>query len=304
MFFFVLTVLLTVSLYLIMRAFGHFGVNATQAVAINYFSCVATGWFLLPAGQGLSSVNWLSPATLLTVSLGILFVVVFVLIGQTTQKVGVTATSLASNMSLVIPVVFSLFVFKNTNKVFTNLNYLGLLVALVALALSSFQKNSGAGGRSSTQKTTALWLLPILLFVGSGTNNTLINYLSFTYYKPTETSLFTVVACTGACVVGAGVLAYDMFRGQMPTFKTVLGGLILGVPNFLSLYFLLKALDSFGNSAAFVFPIFNISVILVSAAAGFILFKEKLSGFNKIGLVLAVVAILLISYQEVLVAFG
>ena len=296
MFFFVLTVSLTVSLYLIMRAFGRFGVNVNQAVAINYYSCVATGCLLLPAGQSLSNVNWTSTPTLLTVSLGVLFVVVFVLIGQTTQKVSVTATSLASNMSLVIPVLFSLLVFKNTNKIFTSLNYFGLALALLALALSSLRAASPGVAANSR----AVWVLPVLVFVGSGTCNTLINYLSFTYYKPAETSLFMVIACTGACAVGAVLLVSEILRGQKLTLTTVLGGLVLGVPNFLSLYFLLKVLDSFGNSAAFVFPIFNISVILMSAAAGFLLFKESLSALNKVGLALAVAAIVLISYQEIL----
>ena len=69
-------------------------------------------------------------------------------------------------------------------------------------------------------------------------------------------------------------------------------------PNFLSFYFLLKALGAFGNSAAFVFPIYNILTMMASAAAAWLFFREKLNPLNRVGLLLAVIAIILISYQE------
>ena len=79
--------------------------------------------------------------------------------------------------------------------------------------------------------------------------------------------------------------------------KSLWAAIPLGIPNFLSFYFLLKALDAFQNNGAYVLPIYNISVILLSAIIAVIFFQEKLSNLNKIGLVLAVIAIGLISYQ-------
>jgi drug/metabolite transporter (DMT)-like permease len=87
------------------------------------------------------------------------------------------------------------------------------------------------------------------------------------------------------------------------TLRSILGGLILGFPNFLSFYFLLGALSDFGNSAAFVFPIYNVLSMLTSSFLAWILFKETLQPLNKLGLALAVLAIFLISYQEILGAF-
>jgi drug/metabolite transporter (DMT)-like permease len=119
------------------------------------------------------------------------------------------------------------------------------------------------------------------------------------YYRPEQTTLFMIIACSGAILIGTLVLLYKIvFGGEKLVLRSVVGGLILGVPNFLSLYFLLLALGSFGNSAAFVFPIYNILSMLVSSLAAWIFYKEKLNNLNKIGLALAVVAIILISYQE------
>jgi drug/metabolite transporter (DMT)-like permease len=302
MLYFLLAVLFTVALYLIMRAYPRFKVDSFHAIVFNYYACVLTGLVLTPDLTVFRAVQWGSQGTLLTLALGSMFVTAFMLIGLTAQKVSVTATSLAGNMSLVIPVVFGLFVFQNNNKDFTAFNYAGLLVALIALGLGAIQ-NSGQKKGDSTKPALvsdrALWLLPILTFFAAGTNNTLINYLSVKYYLPGQTTIFMIIACTGAIIIGTVILLYKIIIGKEKLLlRSVVGGFILGVPNFLSLYFLLLALGSFSNSAAFVFPIYNILTMLVSSFAAWAIYKEHLNLLNKWGLVLAVLAIVLISYQE------
>lgn len=302
MLFFLLAVVFTVMLYLIMRAYPRYQVDSFHAVVFNYYSCVLTGLILTPDLRVFTQVQWTSEGTLLTMALGVMFVAAFMLIGLTAQKVSVTAASLAGNMSLVIPVLFGLFVFRNNNKDFTALNYLGLTLALVALALGAIQRSpkaADAGNASDQVAKQALWIFPVLTFFASGTNNTLINFLSSKYYPAGQITVFMIIACFGAVVIGTSILIYRIIaHGHQLKLRSVLGGLLLGVPNFLSLYFLLLALAAFGNSAAYVFPIYNILTMLVSALAAWVLYKERLNTLNKWGLVLAVVAIVLISYQE------
>ncbi|WP_373514761.1 hypothetical protein [Persicitalea sp.] len=311
MLYFLLAVVFTVALYLIMRAFPRYGVHSFHAIAFNYYACVVTGLALSPNLSKYREIEWTSTPTLLTLALGTMFVTAFVLIGQTTQKVSVTATSLAANMSLVVPVLFGLFVFKNANKDYTLLNYLGLLLALVALALGGIQRKPKNAGRASPGETSLgeaspgnslpwfVLALPLLTFLAAGINNTLINYLSMSFYKPGEEAFFTVISCIGAVIVGTLVLVFRvLFWHERVSWRSLIGGLILGVPNFLSFYFLIKALGAFGNSAAFVFPIYNILTMMASAAAAWLFFREKLNGVNRWGLGLAVAAIVLISYQE------
>lgn len=301
---FILAVLFTVALYIIMRAYPKFKINSFHAIVFNYYSCVVTGLFLTPDLNTFTYVRWSSQGTILTLALGTMFVIAFMLIGLTAQKVSVTAASLAGNMSLVIPVLFGLFIFKNNNKDFTLFNYSGLFLALVALALGAIQVPEKKEifikkPNQFTKVTSLLWLLPVLTFLGSGTNNTLINYLSSTYYSAGQTTVFMIIACTGAVIIGSVLLLFRIFlNGEKLEIRSIVGGLILGVPNFLSLYFLLKALSDFGNSAAYVFPIYNILSMLVSSFAAWMIYKERLNNYNRLGLALAVVAIILISYQE------
>jgi len=300
---FILAVLFTVALYMIMRAYPRYKINSFHAIVFNYYSCVLTWLFLTPDLHAFTNVQWSSEGTLLTLALGTLFVIAFMFIGLTAQKVSVTAASLAGNMSLVIPVLFGLFIFKNNNKDFTFVNYTGLILALAALALGAIQSPQKQEVIVEKQKsgnvTSLLWLLPILTFFGSGTNNTLINYLSSKYYLAGQTTIFMIIACTGAVLIGSVLLLYKVIvNKEKIELRSIAGGLILGVPNFLSLYFLLQALSDFGNSAAYVFPIYNILSMLVSSFAAWVIYKEKLNNYNRLGLALAVVAIILISYQE------
>lgn len=303
MLYFLLSVGFTVALYLLLRAFPKYQINNFHAIVANYYACVATGLVLTPNWQVFQSVQLNSVGTLYTLLLGGLFITSFLLIGVTTQKAGVTASSLAGNLSLVIPVFFGLFVFQNTNKEFTFLNYVGILLAILALGLASMRSAEKSTATATTNKSSiswAIWVFPLLTFIASGTNNTLINYLTMNYYEEGSNTVFMIIACSGAILIGTLLVFWKVVihRSEIFEWKNVLAGFLLGVPNFLSLYFLLKALAAYSNSAAFVFPIYNILSMLFSSVAAYVLFKEKLTVMNRIGVAVAIIAIVLLSYQE------
>ena len=289
-----LSVLFSVLLLINFRLHPRFGVNTFQAIILNYPVCFLTGLIFLPSSQHFS-VDFSQPSTLFTMLLGVGFVVTFLLSGASTQRMGITATSLANNISLVIPVIFSLVVLKSSQN-FDGLNYLGLVLAIVAVVLSTLKKEENAENR--TVKTSD-WLLPIAVFTMYGITNTTFNFLNAKYVTASGNTIpFTLTILIGSIVFGGIVLILRMIqRKEKLELKSLWAAFPLGIPNFLSFYFLLKALDAFQNNGAFVLPIYNISVILISALIALIFFQEKLSNLNKIGLALAVIAIGLISYQ-------
>ena len=135
-----------------------------------------------------------------------------------------------------------------------------------------------------------------------GITNTTFNFLNAKYVTASGNTIqFTLTIVSGAVIFGSIVLIIRVLRGkEKMQLKSLWAAFPLGIPNFLSFYFLLKALDAFQNNGAFVLPIYNISVILGSAIIALIFFHEKLSNLNKVGLALAVLAIGLISYQSFL----
>lgn len=300
MLYLLLSILFSVLLLVNFRIFPKYEISTLQAIAFNYPVCFITGLLLLPAGQHFDldlSQNW----TWYCLALGFGFILTFVLSGAATQKIGMTLTSMANNVSLVIPVSMSLFVFKGQIKEFDTLNYLGLVLALVAVAIATFRSDK-------SQSKQSFWTqggLALAVFLMYGITNTAINYLNIHYIPDPSLAIpVTLVMVLGAAISGILLFAFRIIRGQ-ETFKpkNILAGITLGVPNFLSFYLLILTLTHFGNSGAFVYPIYNMGVILGSTFISILFFKEKLSQINKLGLGLALLAIFLISYQEVFQMF-
>jgi drug/metabolite transporter (DMT)-like permease len=305
MLFLCFSILLSVLLLLNFRLFPRYDVNTFQAIVFNYPVCFLTGLWLLPAGQSFTldlSQTW----TWLAFGLGVGFILTFLLSGASTQRMGITATSLANNLSLVIPVCFSLFVFRVGGKTFDALNYIGLALAVVAVGLSTYKKAEETGSAGDRQPQTrrlgANVLLPAGVFLFYGATNTMINYMNLRYIPSADKTVqVTLTMVLGAIVAGLLMLGVRLIqRKETIQPRSLLGAVTLGVPNFLSFYTLLLALSQFGGNGAFVYPLYNIGVILLAALTAALFFRETLSAANKIGLALAIVAIGLISWQELI----
>ena len=84
-----------------------------------------------------------------------------------------------------------------------------------------------------------------------------------------------------------------MFK-QKIHLRNIIGGMILGFLNFGTTYYLIMAMGVFQSTV--LFPVQNVGIVVLSALAGFIIFKEKLSVINWIGILLSIIAILLIAF--------
>ncbi len=290
------SILFSVVLLINFRIFPKYSINTYQAISLNYIACFATGLALMPQNQHFEihlNESW----TWYCLFLGIGFILTFVLSGLATQKVGMTATSLANNISLVIPVLVSLLVFKSSNKEFDLFNYLGLAFAIIAVALSTFKVSKNDNSKTNLGTSIGLILGVFLMY---GITNTAINYLNINIIpNPEQTIPVTLTMVLGAILAGICVIIFRAVKfSEKLELKNSVAAITLGIPNFLSFYFLIRALTDFGNNGAFVYPIYNIGVILVSSAIALIVFKEKISTLNKIGLSIAILALVLISHQE------
>lgn len=296
---FIITSVLTATWILCFRSFKSLNINTLQAVVVNYWICVLTG--VISFGLYAEVTNFDKPWLIYANILGTLFFITFYQMARTTQIIGVTATTVAAKISLVIPVLFALFVFKTQVKFFDFWNYTGVGLTLLAIYFSAQSNQSNA--QSSTSKVNSLFL-PILIFLLSALIDTSVNFLNWKYIPSEDSALFLIFAFGSAAVVGSLYVTYLIIKKSVVFDKKALfGGLYLGIPNFFSLYFLLQTLSDFNNDGAFIFPLFNIAVILISAIFAIILFREKLSKLNWLGLGIAVLAMFLIAYQEILSYF-
>lgn len=204
---------------------------------------------------------------------------------KSSQINGVGVTSVATKMSLVIPVLFSVLYYKDVLSIF---QVLGIFLALVAVYLASMQQNVQLNKRY-------LWL-PLMVFLGSGIIDTSIKFFQEGYLQDSEYPIFS------STVFGAAALSGFVFLGSTRlkkpikfNFKSILGGICLGVPNYFSIFFLLRALNHETINSSSIFTLNNVAIVLFSNLLGIVLFKEHLSSKNWLGVVLAVISIVLVA---------
>lgn len=269
---------LTVSFF---KVFQLKEVNTFEAIVFNYISCTL-------AGSIFGQVNLLDPFILKTplfpyvVVLGFLFITIFFAISQTAQKVSVSASMVAAKLSVVIPVVMALFLYKETIGVF---QWLGIALSMVAVVLISAQ------GKVSENKQ--LWLLPLIVFIGSGAIDTLLNLAEQKHIPPFSAAQLVTGIFAMAAVFGLLALVYNTFKnGYLPQRKNIAWGLLLGLPNYFSMFFLVKTLQEFNGS--YIFPVNNIGIVAATALSARWFFKEHLNKKAMWGLAIAVLSILLI----------
>ena len=95
--------------------------------------------------------------------------------------------------------------------------------------------------------------------------------------------------------MGVIVLLYQKVKGILSfEFKSILGGVLLGVPNYFSIVYLLKALSTEGMESSTAFTLNNVGIVILSTLFGLFIFKEKLISKNWFGIIIAIVSIILI----------
>jgi drug/metabolite transporter (DMT)-like permease len=287
-----LTTFFTVSLFLFFSFSTRFGINSFHAIVSNYFICILLSLCFLQDAYVLKTIDLSSTWIVLSLLTGALFPLSFYLMALAIEKVNVSVASVANKMSLVIPVTFNLLFLQTGGRDMSALNITGICIALPAIILASTKKADNILMNESASRN---FMLPIIVFLTAGIIDTMINYISFTYLGPKEQSLFPLFTFIAAAGVGSFFIAIRVYlRKERIALKSVYGGIILGVPNFFSIYFMLKTFDDFNKDGAFVFPFLNIAVIILSSLAGVLLFKEKLSKINLAGIILAFISICLI----------
>lgn len=286
MIYLLLSVLSSSVIFVIFKLFQKFGVNSLQAIIINYFFASLVGFlgFIEKSDVYLVSSQLWFPGTLI---LGALFIIVFNLAAITTQRSGLSVVSVATKMSVAIPVFFGVILYNESTG---TMKILGILLALIAVYLTSIKSTTGIKIKKENL------IFPLLVFIGSGIIDTTIKYLETTYVSLTHVALFSTTIFAVAGCIGIGILIFQAAMGKLRIKgKNILGGIILGIPNYFSIYFLVLALRSEGFESSAVFTINNVAIVLVSTFLGIALFKERLIPKNWMGILLAIISILLVA---------
>jgi drug/metabolite transporter (DMT)-like permease len=255
-------------------------IKLIPAIIGNYISCIITGLIIQGADFSSYQNNLIAPSLLL----GIMFFVIFFAMGYVASHIGVGISSAASKLSLIIPAIYGAVFLKEE---FGMLGFFALILSIPAVILMNYNK-----GEKMTFKSLSL---PFLIFIGSGIIDTSLNLLEKHNESSNPSSI--IITIFSAALLCSIVYSLIIKLPILSNRKSILFGLILGIPNYFSVHFMMLALGSDEFTSGEFYMINNSAVIGLSFLLAWLLFSEKITSTKAIGLLLAIVSIYLILYK-------
>lgn len=286
MIYLVLAIAFSTGVFVTMRIFKRFEMDNHQALMWNYIFATFTGFIICGRYDTVPQLVH-EPWFGLSLLTGFWFIFTYLLMTASTQSSGITITSLSSKLSVVLPTLAGVLIFHEHLNLKVSI---GIVLALVALVLVV-----GGNGKHTDKMKMAKLLLPLLIFFGTGIGDIL---MKLNEQRNTADNMGFMIAFiyTIAMLFSIILVAYDLIRGKSKwQMKSLFGGIALGVINFFSTYCVFHAMRYFDNVV--LFPIYNIGVVCLTALVGWLLFKEKLTWKNYLGLAIAIIAVVLITVR-------
>ena len=290
MFNLIIAVLCSVAVSVLLKVARKRHIEIQQAIAFNYIVALSLSWFLLkPDFKGLEFTDFIAQSenTPIFLALGILLPSVFIIMSKAVEFAGIVRSDAAQRLSLFLPILAAFLIFHETlsqSKVF------GIVLAFVGLFCLLSKPN----------EQSAVAFRGILGLVGVWFGYGIIDILFKQVAKSGgafPTTLF-IAFSLAACIM----FIYLLFKRTQWNVASVVGGIILGVLNFFNILFYIKAHQSFGSNPTLVFAGMNIGVICLGTITGALIFKEKISKINWLGIVFSLCAIFCLYYLDKILA--
>jgi drug/metabolite transporter (DMT)-like permease len=292
MIFLILSIFVSVLFGISFKVIAVKNINAFQAIIVNYIVAGTLGFVTTKSNVtplNIFEQSWIYVA----IGLGIVFISSLFVIAETTAKSGISVAQVANRMSVVVPISIAVIFY---GDILSLAKIIGILLAIAAVYLVSHKEDK----QNVSQKFW--WLFPVIIFICSGIIDSSINYAQRYLLKEDDFDAFLSTIFATAFVFGFIVLLYQMiitkekFQG-----KAIPAGIILGTINFGTMYFIISALNTNILEPSALFPINNLSILTISTLISVVVFKERLSPKNWLGIGLSLLAILILGLMPQLI---
>jgi drug/metabolite transporter (DMT)-like permease len=285
-----LSICCSVIVSVLLKLARRYQIDVFQAITWNYSIAILLTWFFFK--PNLHAFNFKQAPLGVYIAVGILLPLIFWVMASSVRIAGIVRTDVAQRLSLFISLFAAFLLF---NDSFSIARLTCFIVGFAAILCSiPWQKKT-----ANRKLLSNAWLYLFIVFVGFGAIDILFKKVAAFTLVPYTTSLFFIY-------VLAFVIAFISLLVKVTTNQTKFSwahigfGWILGVVNFGNILFYLKAHKALANSPSLVFSSMNIGVILLGTLVGLFIFHERLSTLNKIGLGLAVLSIIMITFVNTL----
>ncbi|MBN1132984.1 MAG: hypothetical protein JXR52_01195 [Bacteroidales bacterium] len=291
MHFLILSVLSSTAIFIIFKILELVKLPSFPVILLNYLFAALLGFLLNPVDfriKELPDMDWI----FISVPIGILFIIMFFILARSSQKAGISVTSVAGKMSVVFPIILSLII--SSTDVLSPLKFIAIIMALTGVALTIIKPGT------FTLRIQQFYL-PVILFLGMGLVDSLVKLAQHLFVDDDSTALFSALVFCNAFISGIIFLLFcPDYLKWFRQLKIWGYGALLGTANFGSIFFLVRALNyrNFNDSeidSSIIFGINNIGIVSLSVLCGMLLFREQLKIINWIGIITSATAIILFS---------
>ncbi|MGQ0286182.1 EamA family transporter [Pasteurellaceae bacterium 22721_9_1] len=275
----ILAILCSVSVSVLFKLSKKFNVVTEQMVAFGYIMALSLSYFLLKPNfgdLGFTEFFLQSEAKPIFLILGIILPVGFIVMSKAVEFGGIVRTDAAQRLALFLQIIAAVVIFGET---LSHVRIGGVVVAFFALFFLLFKPASAVENSLKAALALAgvwlIWGLSGVLFkkvalMGGAFPNTL--FIAF--------------------VLAAMVMfSYLLFKRTKWSVSSFIAGLILGGLNFGNILFYIYAHQYFKQNPTIVFATMDLGVICLGTVVGAMIFKERLSKVNIIGIGLGMLAI-------------
>ena len=274
-----LSIICSVSIAHLLKSADKRSLRILNILSVNYLVAMLIG-FLLSDAEVIRSVP---PASTLIFSslIGAIFILNFLLYGRSLVQNGIGVSVASMRLSLLIPIIASVFFY---DEILADFRYIG--VTLVFLSIYFLLPNPQIKG----QGTLSSRMLLLILFVFTGIADAALKIYEREFQLQLSEYAFLSILFGSAFILSLIIL--EIRKALNFSARAVLFGIILGVVNLYSSFFLILALQQLNG--AIVFSVTNIGNVLAGALVGFFIWNDQVSTKQKAGLALAVLSILLL----------
>ena len=272
--FIIASILASTMILALFRWMQHSKAVTRHAIVVGYLTSAIAGAAIFEVDWRISSEDWFWFVALE----GVGFYLVFRMMALTTEQAGITVASIATKMSVVIPTAIGIVALGESLNVY---KFGGLLFGLLSIFL--------AAGTRIAIKT---WMLPLLVFLSTGLIDA--SFKLFQVWGLTDEQFPGFVITIFGFAFIAAALHHVLLPDRRINPVSAASGVMLGLANLGTVYFVLKALAQPGWESSIVFPLNNFGTVLVSTLTAIFLFGERLRGATKLSLGAAAVSIALL----------
>lgn len=245
-------------------------------LVVNYLMCL----FLAGAYTGFDRLVIGGPGLGLAAGLGLfnglLYLLGFVLLQINVRRNGIVLSATFMKLGLLVPMAISVGLF---GEIPSLLQGIGFLMAVAAIILINFEKDNSTAG----------FKLGLILMLLAGGGGDAMSKVFEQLGDPAFAEHFLFFTFAAALILCAALVLY---KKERPGLRDVVFGLLIGIPNYFSSRFLLKALGDL--PAVIVYPTYSVATIITVTLAGVLFFRERLSKRQllSIGIILAALVLL------------